>query len=165
MELTNLLYTKRLLSPTESKAVSPCLDWATIFRSKFDLHLNNGRLLEHFTRKSDLPHDGSRENSGHVVRVPRTRESVDSKRDLGATRFGYGQVRVRALVTDACMDGAVHAHELCGESVNRLTSTTLTRDNTRLQRASVNLKVLPKVGENPLPRNNSRFGHPTPQNG
>jgi formate dehydrogenase major subunit len=24
---------------------------------------------------------------------------------------------------------------------------------------------LPEVGENPLPRNNSRFGHPTPQTG
>ena len=27
------------------------------------------------------------------------------------------------------------------------------------------MKVLKKTGENPLPRTNSRFGHPTPQNG
>ena len=27
------------------------------------------------------------------------------------------------------------------------------------------MNVLAEVGESPLPRNNSRFGHPTPQNG
>jgi formate dehydrogenase major subunit len=27
------------------------------------------------------------------------------------------------------------------------------------------MNVLAEVGENPLPRKNSRFGHPTPQNG
>ncbi len=30
---------------------------------------------------------------------------------------------------------------------------------------SVRLEVLGDVGENPLPKTNSRFGHPTPQNG
>jgi formate dehydrogenase major subunit len=29
----------------------------------------------------------------------------------------------------------------------------------------VQLKVLGETGENPLPRTNSRFGHPTPQHG
>jgi hypothetical protein len=27
------------------------------------------------------------------------------------------------------------------------------------------MKVLPEMGENPLPRTNSRWGHPTPQSG
>jgi formate dehydrogenase major subunit len=31
--------------------------------------------------------------------------------------------------------------------------------------ASVQMKVLAEVGESPLPRINSRFGHPTPQIG
>jgi len=30
---------------------------------------------------------------------------------------------------------------------------------------SVHMNVLAEVGESPLPRINSRFGHPTPQNG
>ena len=30
---------------------------------------------------------------------------------------------------------------------------------------SVHLNVLSEIGESPLPRINSRFGHPTPQNG
>jgi len=30
---------------------------------------------------------------------------------------------------------------------------------------AVKLQVLSKNGQNPLPRNNSRFGHPTPQRG
>jgi formate dehydrogenase major subunit len=29
----------------------------------------------------------------------------------------------------------------------------------------VKLKVLGETGEDPLPRTNSRYGHPTPQNG
>jgi len=31
--------------------------------------------------------------------------------------------------------------------------------------ASVRMEALPEIGESPLPRVNSRFGHPTPQNG
>jgi formate dehydrogenase major subunit len=30
---------------------------------------------------------------------------------------------------------------------------------------SIKMTVLPEVGENPLPRTNSRWGHPTPQHG
>src|SRR5260221_378646 len=80
----------------------------------------------------------------------------------------YGQVRVRALVTDR-----VHGMELympmnsVESPVNRLTSshTDPVTNTPAYKETSVNLKVLPEVGENPLPRNNSRFGHPTPQNG
>jgi formate dehydrogenase major subunit len=51
--------------------------------------------------------------------------------------------------------------------VNRLTSShTDTVTNTpAYKEASVHLKVLPETGENPLPRVNSRYGHPTPQKG
>jgi len=53
------------------------------------------------------------------------------------------------------------------EPVNRLTSsyTDKVTHTPAYKEASVHLKVLEKVGENPLPRTNSRFGHPTPQNG
>jgi len=51
--------------------------------------------------------------------------------------------------------------------VNRLTSshTDLVTHTPAYKEASVHLRVLPEAGENPLPRINSRFGHPTPQRG
>ena len=80
----------------------------------------------------------------------------------------YGQVRVRALVTDR-----VHGRELympmnsVESPVNRLTSshTDPATNTPAYKETSVHLNVLPEVGESPLPRINSRFGHPTPQNG
>jgi formate dehydrogenase major subunit len=51
--------------------------------------------------------------------------------------------------------------------VNRLTSshTDPMTHTPAYKEASVHLTVLSEVGESPLPRINSRFGHPTPQNG
>jgi formate dehydrogenase major subunit len=51
--------------------------------------------------------------------------------------------------------------------VNRLTSshTDVVTHTPAYKETSVRLKVLPEIGESPVPRKNSRFGHPTPQNG
>jgi formate dehydrogenase major subunit len=51
--------------------------------------------------------------------------------------------------------------------VNRLTSshTDAVTNTPAYKEASVHMNVLAEVGESPLPRINSRFGHPTPQNG
>src|SRR5258708_21819940 len=51
--------------------------------------------------------------------------------------------------------------------VNRLTSshTDPVTNTPAYKETSVRMNVLPEVGESPLPRINSRFGHPTPQDG
>jgi hypothetical protein len=51
--------------------------------------------------------------------------------------------------------------------VNRLTSSVTDRatHTPAYKETAVKLKVLGEHGEPPLPRNNFRFGHPTPQNG
>lgn len=80
----------------------------------------------------------------------------------------YGKVRVRAVVTDR-----VHGRELympmnsTESPVNWLTSshTDPVSNTPACKETSVHMNVLAEVGENPLPRINSRFGHPTPQNG
>jgi len=53
------------------------------------------------------------------------------------------------------------------EPVNRLTSsyTDKVTHTPAYKETSVKLMVLEEAGENPLPRTNSRFGHPTPQKG
>jgi formate dehydrogenase major subunit len=52
-------------------------------------------------------------------------------------------------------------------AVNRLTSSAADpfTHTPAYKDASVNMTVLPEVGETPLPPHNSRYGHPTPQNG
>jgi formate dehydrogenase major subunit len=51
--------------------------------------------------------------------------------------------------------------------VNRLTSshTDKITHTPAYKEASVRLRVLAESGQNPLPRINHRFGHPTPQKG
>jgi formate dehydrogenase major subunit len=80
----------------------------------------------------------------------------------------YGQLKVRALVTDR-----VRGRELfmpmnsAATPVNRLTSshTDLVTHTPAYKECSVRLEVVPEIGESPLPRINSRFGQPTPQRG
>jgi len=169
-----LLYTKRFAFPDGKARLFP-VSWigpADAQDSDFDLHLNNGRLLEHF-------HEGNLtyRTEGIREKVPDT--FVEVSPELAEERgiqsgtwvqlvSRYGQVRVRAVVTDR-----VHGRELympmnsVESPVNRLTSshTDASTNTPAYKEASVHLKVLSEVGENPLPRVNSRFGHPTPQSG
>jgi formate dehydrogenase major subunit len=81
----------------------------------------------------------------------------------------YGHVRVRALVTDRVHDRELYMPMNSVKSpVNRLTSshTDAVTNTPAYKEVSVSMRVLPEAaGENPLPRTNSRFGHPTPQLG
>jgi formate dehydrogenase major subunit len=140
--------------------------------AEFDLHLNNGRLLEHF-------HEGNMTYRSEGIREKTPDTFVEISPELAEERgvqsgtwvqltSRYGQVRVRALVTDR-----VHGNELympmnsVESPVNRLTSsyTDAVTHTPAYKEASVHLRVLPEIGESPLPRINHRFGHPTPQHG
>jgi formate dehydrogenase major subunit len=169
-----LLYTKRFAFPDGKARLFP-LAWVGVTdapNSEFDLHLNNGRLLEHF-HEGNLTYrtEGIREKTPDVfVEVsPVLAEERGIQSGTWVQLVSrYGQVRVRALVTDR-----VHGHELympmnsVESPVNRLTSshTDKVTNTPAYKEASVRMKVLPEIGESPLPRINSRFGHPTPQNG
>jgi formate dehydrogenase major subunit len=169
-----LLYTKSFAFP-DGKArlfpvsVIPASDQPD---ANFDLHLNNGRLLEHF-------HEGNLtyRTGGIREKVPDT--FVEVSPELAEERgiqsgtwvqlvSRYGQVRVRALVTDRVQGRELYMPMNSVESpVNRLTSshTDPVTNTPAFKETSVHLNVLPEVGEGPLPRVNSRFGHPTPQQG
>jgi formate dehydrogenase major subunit len=170
-----LLYTREFAFPDGKARLYPLSvsDATDKPNAEFDLHLNNGRLLEHF-------HEGNM-----TYRVPGIKEKtpdvfVEVSPMLAKERgiqsgtwvqltSRYGQVRVRAVVTDR-----VHGKELympmnsVESPVNRLTSshTDVVTHTPAYKEASVSMRVLPEAtGENPLPRTNSRFGHPTPQRG
>jgi formate dehydrogenase major subunit len=169
-----LLYTKEFFFPDGKARLFP-LRWQEAPEqpdAEFDLHLNNGRLLEHF-------HEGNLTYRTEGIREKTPDTFVEVSPELAAERgiqsgvwvqltSRYGRVRVRALVTDR-----VHGKELympmnsVKSPVNRLTSshTDPVTHTPAYKELSIKMTVLPEMGENPLPRTNSRWGHPTPQRG
>jgi formate dehydrogenase major subunit len=169
-----LLFTKRFNFP-DGKARFYPLQWiepAEQIDGEYDLHLNNGRLLEHF-------HEGNMTYRVNGIKQKTPDSWVEVSPELAAERqiesgrwveltYRYGRVRVRALVTDR-----VRGHELYmpmnsnENGVNRLTSSVTDRatHTPAYRETPVRFKVLSELGVNPLPRTNFRFGTPTPQRG
>ena len=169
-----LLYTQQFKFP-DGKATFFPVPWSEPSDqqdAEYDLHLNNGRLLEHF-------HEGNMTYRTEGIREKTPCTFIEVSPELAADRgiqngswiqltSRYGKVRAQAVVTTR-----VHGKELympmnsVEEPVNSLTSshTDKATHTPAYKETSVQLKVLPEAGENPLPRTNSRFGHPTPQNG
>jgi formate dehydrogenase major subunit len=169
-----LLYTDRFFFPDGKARLFP-LQWleaAEQTDAEFDLHLNNGRLLEHF-------HEGNLTYRTAGIREKTPDTFVEVSPELAVERgiqtgswvqltSRYGKVRVRALITDR-----VHGKELympmnsVESPINRLTSshTDPVTHTPAYKETSVKMTVLPEIGANPLPRTNSRWGHPTPQHG
>jgi len=169
-----LLYTKEFFFPDGKARLFP-VSWHEPPEQpdeEFDLHLNNGRLLEHF-------HEGNLtyRTAGIAEKTPST--FVEISPELANARkvqtgawvnltSRYGKVRLQAVVTDR-----VHGKELymplnsTETAVNRLTSsyTDPVTHTPAFKEVAVKMTVLSETGESPLPRTNSRWGHPTPQRG
>jgi formate dehydrogenase major subunit len=169
-----LLYTKQFNFP-DGKARFYPLQWiepSERLDEEFDLHLNNGRLLEHF-------HEGNMTYRVKGIKEKTPDNWIEISPELAAERnietgswveltSRRGRVNVRALVTDR-----VQGHELympmnsSEHPVNRLTSsiTDRTTHTPAYKETAVKLRVIGEQGESPLPRTNFRFGNPTPQKG
>jgi formate dehydrogenase major subunit len=169
-----LLYTKEFALPGGKARLFPLVlsEPTDQPNTEFDLHLNNGRLLEHF-------HEGNLTYRIAGIREKTPDVFVEVSPELAKQRgiqsgtwvqltSRYGQLRVRALVTDRVQGKQLYMPMNSVESpVNRLTSshTDAVTHTPAYKEAAVHLRVLPEVGESPLPRINHRFGHPTPQHG
>jgi formate dehydrogenase major subunit len=169
-----LLYTKGFHFPDGKARLFP-LSYSVpteLPDNEFDLHLNNGRLLEHF-------HEGNLTYRSDGIREKTPDTFVEVSPELAAERgiqsgtwvqlvSRYGRVRVRALVTDRVSGKELYMPMNSSESpVNRLTSSNTDKvtHTPAYKELSVRLHVLPESGKNPLPRANHRFGKPTPQKG
>ena len=138
----------------------------------YDLHLNNGRLLEHF------------EQGNMTFRVPGVMEitptnfvevsqELASERGLESGRWvrlesPYGRVRVQVLVTHRVQGKQMYMGMISVlEPVNSLTSSHVDRatHTPAYKELSVKMTVLPEMGANPLPRKNFRYGTRTPTDG
>ncbi|WP_371826309.1 formate dehydrogenase subunit alpha [Alicyclobacillus fastidiosus] len=141
---------------------------------EYDLHLNNGRMLEHF-------HEGNLTYRVQGIRekVPTTyleiseelaRERSISTGALVRLTSPYGTVKLRVVVTDR-----VTGHELYlpmntpkdHEAVNYLTSSyhdEITH-TPAYKDISVRMEVLKDKGPSPMVRGNFRLGNPQPRPG
>ncbi len=138
---------------------------------EFDLHLNNGRMLEHF-------HEGNLTYrvSGLAEKVPMT--FVEISPELAKERgvddgtmvriiSQYGSVKVRAVVTDRVSGNELYLpmnSPKNEEAVNYLTGSA-TDKNTHTpayKEVSVRMEVLDDKGHSPIQRGNYRLGKKNP---
>lgn len=169
-----LLYTKKFAFP-DGKAKFHPLEWkppCEETNEMFNLHLNNGRLLEHF-------HEGNMTYRVDGIRkqVPRQflEMSPELARDLDITdgrwvevTSRYGVLRTPVLVTDRVKGKELYMPlNSSTSSVNILSSshTDPYVHTPAYKEIAVSIRVLPDEGPQPLPRSNHRFGKPTPQRG
>ncbi|MGC1871476.1 MAG: formate dehydrogenase subunit alpha [Acidobacteriaceae bacterium] len=169
-----LLFTEKFPFP-DGKAKFYPLEWiepCEQVTDEFDLHLNNGRLLEHFEAGNM-----TFRSKGIMEETPNT--WVEISPELAADRgiktgrwvrlrSKYGQVKVQVLVTDRVEGKQIYLPLNSSEQpVNRLTGTGIDRatHTPAYKETTVQMIPLDEQGANPLPRINFRFGHPTPQNG
>jgi formate dehydrogenase major subunit len=140
--------------------------------AEYDLHLNNGRLLEHFEQ-------GSMTYRTPGIRAITPTNWVEVSPELAAERgittgryvqvkSLHGKVRLQVLVSDRVKGKELYMPlNSIEEPVNRLTSSFTDRatHTPAFKETAVSMTVLPEQGENPLPRRNFRYGTRTPQPG
>ncbi len=138
----------------------------------YDLHVNNGRLLEHF------------EQGNMSFRVPGIKAitpgiflevspELAQERGLQTGQFvrienNYGQLRLPVLITTRVVGRQMYLPMISTqEAVNKLTGMHVDRatHTPAYKELAVKMTVLDQVGEPPLPRRNFRFGSRTPTDG
>jgi formate dehydrogenase major subunit len=138
----------------------------------YDLHLNNGRLLEHFEQ-------GSMTYRSPGIRSITPDTFVEVSPELAAERgltdgrqvhltSPYGRVKVRVLVSNRVKGKQLYMPlNSVEEPVNKLTSSHTDRatHTPAYKETSVHMTILPEQDESPLPRRNFRWGTRTPQMG
>ncbi|MGA2349976.1 MAG: formate dehydrogenase subunit alpha [Terracidiphilus sp.] len=169
-----LLYTQQFKLPGGKATFFP-VPWTEPSNQQdadYDLHLNNGRLLEHF-------HEGNMTYRTEGIREKTPSTFVEVSPELATERgiqtgrwvqltSRYGKVRAQAVITTRVKGKELYmSMNSVDEPVNRLTSsyTDKVTHTPAYKETSVQLRVLENTGDDPLPPTNSRHGHPTPQNG
>ena len=152
------------------------MDWiegSEVINEEFDIHLNNGRVLEHF------------QTGNQTTRVPGIKEinperylemspELAEERKITSGQWvevisRVGKIKVKVLVTSRVTGKEVYlpltsqsgpVNVLVGPAVDRATNTPAYKET------SVSIRVLPEKGDNPLKPTNFRYsGKRTPQTG
>ncbi|CAN5294617.1 formate dehydrogenase subunit alpha [soil metagenome] len=171
---TPLLYTDHFHFPDGKAKLYP-LAWDDDYQKRdaeFDLHLNNGRLLEHFhegTMTYKVPGIAAKKPDTFVELSPAlaTAREVETG-DWVRLTSPDGAVTVRVQVSEEVRDGEMYMPLNSSEqAVNTLTSSRVdpASDTPAYKDLAVRLEKLGRRGPAPVPRGNPRFGNPTPQRG
>lgn len=151
------------------------VDWTepTEYEAQYDIHVNNGRLLEHF-------HEGNMtyQVEGLAMETPEafleiSQELADEKGiftgNLVRLQSPYGQVDVRVLVTDRVYGKQVYLpmNDNGDAAINLLSSSLADKDTSTpaYKETKAKLIILDNSKKSPLPENNFRFGNRVPQMG
>jgi formate dehydrogenase major subunit len=169
-----LLFTEKFPFP-DGKAKFHPVEWIESSErasSEYDLHLNNGRLLEHFEQGSM-----TYRSAGIRRMTPQTFVEVSPElaQERGVAtgayvqlRSAFGQVKVQVLISDRVQGKQLYMPiNSVLEPVNKMTSDKVDRDThtPAFKETAVSMVVLGETGASPLPRENFRFGKRTPQMG
>jgi formate dehydrogenase major subunit len=140
---------------------------------EFDLHLNNGRILEHF-HEGNMTYRVAGIQEETPERYMEISSQLATERKINSGQWvrvvsRYGNVKVKVLVTDRVFGKEVYLPLTSKEGpVNALTGsyTDEPTHTPAYKETSVRMEVLPSIGSNPLKPINFRYsGKPTPQNG
>lgn len=151
------------------------VDWTepTEYEAQYDIHVNNGRLLEHF-------HEGNMtyQVKGLAMETPDafleiSQELADERGiqtgNLVRLQSPYGKVDVRALITDRVFGKEVYLpmNDNGDAAINLLSSSIADKDTSTpaYKETKAKLIILDKGKTSPLPENNFRFGNRVPQMG
>ncbi len=171
---TPLLFEKEFPLPDGKARLWP-VQWTKPlqFDEEYDIHVNNGRLLEHF-------HEGNMTYQSKAISKKVPDAFLEVSKELAMERgiedgtkvkltSPYGQVKVKCLVTDRVKGKEVYLPmNTNGEaSINYLTSSHSDKDTDTpaYKEVSAKMEILEPKGESPLPSFNSRYGNPKPQIG
>ena len=171
---TPLLFTQKFNFP-DGKAkfhpipwVEPCEESS----EEFSLHLNNGRLLEHFEQGAMTYRSAGlrRITPTNFVEVSPelARERNLDNGSMVQLRSQWGKVQVPVVVTERVQGNELYMPLNSTEQpVNRLTSSKVDRatHTPAYKEVSVELTATGEKGPHPLPPENFRHGHRTPQAG
>ncbi len=171
-----LLYAETFHFPSGKARLYP-LAWEPLSEEvdgDYDLHLNNGRLLEHF-------HEGNLtyKSAGITQMTPDTFVEVSAElagkrgiQDGSLVRLisRRGSVRARAVVTERVTGDELYMpmnSQRNESAINVLTSdfTDRATHTPAYKELAVRLEVLEAEGPSPLPRRNFRYGNRKPQLG
>ncbi len=172
---TPLLYTEGFGNMPEGKARLYPLEWtepSDQVDDEYDLHLNSGRVLEHF-HEGNMTHRSAGLNRlvpGTYVEVS---EALAAAREIETGDWvrlvsRRGAVKVQALVSTEVHNGELFMPMTSSEhAVNFLTSNVVDPDThtPAYKEVAVRMEKLGATGKRPLPATHSRYGNPTPQRG
>ncbi len=140
--------------------------------AEYDLHLNNGRLLEHF-------HEGNMTYRVPGIAAITPSAFLEVSPELAAERgiasgqwvrltSRHGSLRIQAEVTARVFGRQLYLPMNSTDApVNLLTGshTDAVTHTPAYKEVAVRMEVLPERGLAPLPKSNPRHGRPTPQRG